>query len=265
MTQVPKPLLVASDIGGTLVSRSGDRIPAVTTRVLDRLMEEGVPVVLATGYNLRTTRRFIRDLKTQPWLLVQNGTACLHGKEVLWEHGLSADTARLLVRALEAREFPVIVFRDMSRGSVPEYRGFGIFERKTPFRAVQSFDDFHCVTGVSSRVPNSMAGPVYDLLAPLVPPDCQLIRSRGKRFSWIEITPGEARKDRALIRLCEILNVALREVIYFGDNLNDLEVLSLVGHPRVVADGLPELCSRFPVVGASTQNGPAQELARIYP
>ena len=264
MTMAAKPRLVASDIGGTLASRSAERIPIDTTRVLDRLMEEKIPVVLATGYNLRTTTRLIRNLKHTPWLLVQNGTACVRGKEVLWEHGLEAGTARVLVRALEERKFPAIVYRDISRGCVPEYRGFGLFEPKSPFRAVLSFDHFDGVTGVSSRIPNHMAGEVHALLDPLVPRNCQLIRSVGKRFSWIEVTPGEARKDLALTRLCGMWNISLADVIYFGDNLNDLEVLSRVGHPRVVADGMDELRSRFPVVPACNQNGPARELERIY-
>ena len=264
MTMAAKPRLVASDIGGTLVSRSAERIPADTTRVLDRLMREKVPVVLATGYNLLTTKRFIRDLERHPWLLVQNGTACVREEKVIWEHGLDAQTARTLVRALEGREFPVIVFRDISRGCVPEYRGFGLFQRKEPYRAVDSFDHFDCVTGVSTRIPNHLAGEAQDLLEPLIPPDFQMIRSMGKKFSWLEVTPGKARKDLALARLCGILGIKLQDVIYFGDNLNDLEALSRVGHPRVVADGMEDLCSRFPVVPASHQHGPARELERIY-
>ncbi|HDP95637.1 MAG TPA: HAD family phosphatase [Candidatus Aminicenantes bacterium] len=258
------PRLVASDLGGTLVPLKEEAVPPATLAVLDAIMALGVPVALVTGFNLYTARRMAAGLKRSPWLLVQNGTLALKNNKIVWEHGLAADEAKKLVRTLEALKVPVVVYRSLSRGGSPEYRGFGMFSRSTPFRTVEEFSDFSDITGVSTRIANDRVGEVKTALNSCLPVKSRLISSRGNSRTWLEVTPVGARKDQALRRLCTELGVDPQQVIYFGDNLNDLEALEMVGFPRVVADGLAELRNLFPQVAAASHQGPARELVRLF-
>ena len=258
------PSLVASDLGGTLVPPGRERVPYETLAVLDAIMNLGVPVALVTGFNLQTTRNMLTGLNGTPWLLVQNGTTAVRDGKTIWELGLHPEHAEKLVKLLEALRVPVIVYRDLSRGGVPEYLASGSFRKGPPFRAVAEFRDFTGITGVSTRVTNNRVGEVKAALEHNLSIDSRLILSPGTSRTWIEITPAGARKDRALIRLCGELGIAVKRMIYFGDNLNDLEALRIAGLPRVVADARPELRAEFPVTGSSAGQGPARELAEIF-
>ncbi len=258
------PRLVASDLGGTLVPPRADSLPSATIAVLDTIMAAGVAVALVTGFNLHTANRMVAGLNGSPWLLVQNGTLATRCGRIAWEHGLAVDEAEKLVRRLEALEIPVVVYRSLSRGGRPEYRGFGLFRRGAPFRPVPGFTDFSGITGVSTQIGNDRVGEVTAALNGSLPMNSRLISSRGNTRTWLEVTPFHARKDQALKRLCSELDIDPADVIYFGDNVNDLEALEMVGFPRVVADGLPELRRIYPQVAASVHQGPARELARIY-
>jgi hydroxymethylpyrimidine pyrophosphatase-like HAD family hydrolase len=73
------------------------------------------------------------------------------------------------------------------------------------------------------------------------------------------------RKDLAMKRLCAELSVSLADVMYFGDNFNDLEVLRSVGYPVLVDNAAPELKEEFEtVVPAVTEQGVAKYLNNLY-
>lgn len=262
--QINQPHLVASDLGGTLVPPGRDKVPRETLAILDSIMAIGVPVALVTGYNLQTTLRMVKGLKGIPWLLVQNGTTAIRDGETVWELGLHPELAEKLVNLMTTMEIPVIVYRDISRGGVPEYLHSGSFRKGPPFREVKKFRDFKGITGVSTRIANARVGEVKAILENHLPLDSRLILSPGSNRTWMEITPAGARKDRALLRLCGKLGISMERAIYFGDNLNDREALRLAGFPRVVADAIPELLDEFPITGSSCNQGPARELARIF-
>lgn len=258
------PRLVASDLGGTLVPPGKDAVPAATLAVLDEIMAMGIPVAVVTGFNLYTARRMINGLSASPWFLVQNGTLAVRDNQIIWEHGLGIGEAERLVRTLEGMEIPVVVYRNLSRDGIPEYRGFGDFSRGAPFRAVDGYSDFSDISGVSTQIPNHRVGETAAALRECISDQSRLVFSRGRSRTWIEVTPLNANKEQALERLCTELAVEPEQVVFFGDNLNDLEVLNMVGFPRVVADGLPQLRKRFPQVAASSHQGPARELVRIF-
>jgi len=256
--------LVASDLGGTLVPPGEKNVPPASLSVLESILTRGVPVALVTGFNFHTARRMIAGLKGTPWLLVQNGTTALLGDQIIWEYDLAPHDAERLVRTLESLKVPVVAYRNLSRGGVPEYRGFDLFRRGFPFRSVQSFSDFSGITGVSTCVKNHKVGEVKAALNKDLSQGLRMVLSRGRSSTWVEVTPLNASKVRALRRLCKELKVDPEQVIYFGDNLNDLETLRMVGFPRVVEDALPELREEFPNTGSSQDQGPARELARLF-
>jgi len=56
-----------------------------------------------------------------------------------------------------------------------------------------------------------------------------VVHAPGRR-AWVEVNHPEARKDVALLALAARLGVALDEIVYFGDSLNDLVVFRALRH-----------------------------------
>ena len=70
-------------------------------------------------------------------------------------------------------------------------------------------------------------------LNPVVAKRCQKLK--------ISYRQGLAKKEKALVQIAEKLKIAIQEVAYVGNDINDIECLRLVGVPIVVADAGAEV------------------------
>lgn len=67
------------------------------------------------------------------------------------------------------------------------------------------------------------------------------IRRRAERLGVRHMLLGVADKETALRRLCSELELPLSRVAHVGDDVNDLDLLRLVGCPLTVANARPEV------------------------
>ena len=262
MNNLPK--LVASDIGGTL-TRGIHTIPLFTTRVLNRLTEINIPVVLITGYNYNTSMNFVSTLNQNVLLMPQNGSLCVKEKKLVWEYRIPKPEARVLYDCLDKNNLPIIVYK----GKYEDFKNYYISQRELPlsdaFRKINQLKDFENITGISTLLPDEMAKPMKEKIERIVGDTFKVIYTREPKGSWLEVVHAEVRKDFALKRLCEEMAIPLSEVIYFGDNFNDREVLRIVGYPVVVENALPELKMEIhTIVKSVTEEGVALYLNDLY-
>jgi Cof subfamily protein (haloacid dehalogenase superfamily) len=236
--------LVASDIGGTLM-RKAKRLPAFTAEVLNRLVKHNVPVALLTGYNYHTTRMFTRNLDEKVLLIMQNGTLCTRGNTIVWEYRFPAQAAKTLHDYLETNNLPVIIYK----GKNEDFKNFYVSKVEVTlskaFQRIPRLTDFENITGISTLLPEEMVPRCKQQIEAIAAGQFPVIYSRLVEGSWLEVVHPEVRKDLALKRLCRELSIPLSEVVYCGDNLNDLEVLRIVGHPVLVENAEPELKEEF--------------------
>ena len=57
-------------------------------------------------------------------------------------------------------------------------------------------------------------------------------------FGWVDIMPIGTSKARALSAVLELLGIAPRNIVAFGDARNDLEMLQMAGTAVVMGDGM---------------------------
>lgn len=75
--------------------------------------------------------------------------------------------------------------------------------------------------------------------------DSQIVRKRAQELKIKEIMQGIARKDDAICKLAQRYDIALENIAYIGDDLNDLPALRLAGLsacPADAADMVRENC-----------------------
>ncbi|MCP4220752.1 MAG: HAD family phosphatase [bacterium] len=264
MKEQHTPKLVASDIGGTLI-QGGNIMPAFTADALNRLAQTGLPVALITGFNRNTTLKLTANLDDSIYLLPQNGTMCLRGKEIIWEYGVTEKEARLLYTYLTNNDLPVIIYKGTNGRFKNYFKGPADFEISEAFERIDTIDDFTGITGVSTRVPNDLVIETRTGMANIIGDQFQLVYVREEKSSWFEVLQANVRKDLALERLCQTLDVSLQDVIYFGDNFNDLEALRSVGFPILVKNAVPELKEEFPtIIDPVSKEGVAAYLTQLY-
>lgn len=258
------PRLVASDIGSTL-TRDINTIPLFTTRVLNRLIEKDIPVVLITGYNYNTAVRFANSLDDRVRLMPQNGSICVSQGELVWEYRIPAAGAGELCDFLGKNNLPIIIYK----GKEENFSNYYIYPEELPlsyaFQKIEKLPDVENITGISTLLPDEDAGEVKAKLQAIVGDKFKVIYTREAKGSWLEVVHTEVRKDLSLRRLCEEMDICLADVIYFGDNFNDLEVLRIVGFPVLVGNAAPELKDDFDtIIKPVTEEGVALYLNELY-
>lgn len=258
------PRMVASDIGGTLVQGVAP-LPSFTAAVLDRLIKNGVPVALVTGYNYSTTKKFVSDLDERIILMPQNGALCIRENQLVWEHRIPEPEAKGLCAFLAENNLPIIIYK----GKNEDFANYYIFRKELPlsyaFQRVDGLEDFENISGISTLLPDELAKEVKIKLQDIVGDRFKVIYSRVSKGSWLEVVNTDVRKDLALARLCEYLQIPLADVIYFGDNFNDLEALRLVGYPVVVENAQPELKAEFAtIIDGVDREGAARYLNDLF-
>ena len=80
-------------------------------------------------------------------------------------------------------------------------------------------------------------------MAPVLSPGWEDFHPAVAGEKWLDFTLAD--KGTGLKSLCAALGVDLSEVMAFGDNDNDLPMLSLAGRPYVMEQASPLLTTRF--------------------
>lgn len=259
-----KPKLVASDIGGTLIF-DDNPIPIFTCRILNKLVKKDIPVVLITGFNYSTTKKYTKNLDKKIILMIQNGAVCIKNNRIYWEHQIPALDAEQIYNFMDKRKIPIIVYKGKKENFNVFYKKMEIIEKPKPFVEIENIENFYNITGISTLIPNILIEKTKEEIETIIKDKFQLIYSKGAKFSWLEITPIEARKDIALKRISNEMSISVSETIYFGDNFNDLDVLNTVGYPIVVENSVKELKEKFTITIDSVFNeGVAKYLNKLF-
>ena len=241
-------------------------MPPFTAGVLNKLVKTDVPVALITGYNYSTTMKFTRNLDEKVIRVPLNGTLCVKGEKMVWEYHIPEKEAVALYNYFEKNNLPIIVYKGKNEGLKNYYiNKKDIQSLSYAFEKIDGLEDFGNITGISTLVPHEMAPAVKEKAESFAGDKFKVIYTKVSKGSWLEVVHREVRKDLALKRLCTELSVPLSQVIFFGDNFNDLEVLRMVGHPVIVDNAVPELKKEFNTVIQSVhEEGVAHYLNDLY-
>ena len=68
----------------------------------------------------------------------------------------------------------------------------------------------------------------------------QVVSARAKKLK-IEVYQGSSNKANDLIAYCQSNSIRLANVLYVGNDMNDLEAMKLIGFPVAPADAHPEV------------------------
>jgi len=257
------PKLIVSDIGGTL--SYSDKIPQKTVEVLNEIFRMGIPIILITGFNYYTTKKYAKGLDKDIILMPQNGTLSLKSDKVLWEYKLEKDITKEIHDYLDKSNLPIIVYKGIREDFKILYKGRGIFNRDKPFVEVDNIDNFENVSGISTIVPHNKVEFIAENIKKIINNNLQMIRVKEEDYYWIEITPKDVRKDLAIKRYCNENNISLSDVIFFGDNYNDLELLRSVGTPVLMDNAVEDIKKEFKTFADSVFNeGVARFLSELY-
>jgi len=255
--------LAAIDLDGTLLGSDGTLSPRTKAAVADAA-RAGIDIVLVTARGPRTVGDLAAELGIAGEAICSNGGMLLDlaTQTIDRVRAIEPDVALGLVRGLRER-LPGIVFA-VERERFAHEPGFEAWDWVPP--------------------PETRIGDAEELLAE--PPTKLVLLHPGHSLeaiaavarelagesvtvsisgTWVvEVSAAGVNKAAALAELCDERAIESRDVIAFGDHLNDLPMLAWAGHAVAVANAHPEVIEIADEVTASNdEDGVALVLERL--
>ena len=259
--------LVATDIGGTLARDDGS-LSGNTVGVLRALINKGIKLALVTGYNMEMTQKFSNKIPADIITIIQNGAIIYDGKELLQTNYLKKETARKVIKFFESKGLTPILFSGVEGGGKVYYKRMNEkFIPRSSFIEVNDFDEVLTEDPVEISAWES----TEDILAlkeeaeSLFGDKWYVTASIQEKRSWLEVLNPKARKAEALLTIMRKNGIKPEEVIYFGDNYNDVECLKAVKYPVVVDNGLPDVKTlAWRIAPSNNDDGVASVLKNVF-
>nr|CCC95439.1 unnamed protein product [Trypanosoma congolense IL3000] len=268
---------VVVDMDGTLLN-SKHHISAYTLDTIQHLIQRGIPVVIATG-------------RPHPDVFHTINSCGVRGTYVITSNG-----ARLSDPQLKT-----IASLDLDEGLITELIGLssepGVQDEKEEPFSVNLFQHDEWVTNMAKEQLLPMFGMsgfryrvvedlhshpkdgVHELFFMAQPNTLlrleEVIKARFEgRVSCMRSTPitldvvhYNANKATAMAEVARLLGVELKDIVAFGDGMNDLKMLAAAGKGYIMGNAQQRLRDALPdmeVIGTNDEDGVAKKLREIF-
>lgn len=241
--------LIFMDIDGTLVSQDQQISPRTRT-VVTELQQEGHQFYVATGRKYSSAIEVAQNLNDHTQVIASNGSVySIH--ETLHKQRLSEDAIRFIYQTVTDYHLSLFFFGEHTvfyTQQLPSY-----LKKNDRSRIGSSEEDFlfidslETLMSVSQRIINGIAiaedpdaeaalGLVRKKLA-----ESQLLSVSSSHPNNLELIPLGVSKATAIQAVQKELVIPQKNVISFGDGLNDLEMLKFSGTGVAMGNAVDEL------------------------
>ncbi len=264
MNPIDPPLLIASDLDGTLLGADG-AVSERTRRALDRAAALDVGVMLVTGRPPRWVRQLPEATGAHSIVVCANGALLYDVDEhaVIDHAPLASSLAVELVEHLRA-DAPGCRFAcemTFQFGRDTDYPALWPTPPDTLLGDVLEMVGSNETTKLIARDDEIAHEDLVRIVREIVGDRAEVTHSG---YGIVEISAKGVDKGRGLRVACERHGVDLTRTIAFGDMPNDLPMLRLAGHGVAVANAHTDVLAVADEITASNEDdGVAQVLERV--
>ena len=235
--------LILSDLDHTLL-RSDGSISHHTLDVLRRCRENGVLFAIATARYWIGAERYIELLKpdyeiTTDGTLIHSGDKCIYSSEFTAE-----DTNKIVQALLKRKPDAEITVAD---GKTVYWNSKHIAESEKLHKAVYTEYDkpLDCrANKIVAELPDeSIARQIADEIG------CKLQCYRGEK--WYAFLPKDSGKIEAIRAMSAISGIDLSDIVAFGDDKNDIDMLKICGKGIAVSNAIKDVLDLADEITAS--------------
>lgn len=263
--------LIVSDLDGTLL-RDDHTLSEYTKAVIHRVSEQGVDFMLATGRIFGGARQYAKELKLNTPILACNGALIKEAAgKLLYGKPMTDETLGKVFRLLTDQNYYFHCYGEES------------FYTKKFGNSLSAFYSFNNNLPEDERFPMVEIEPmellgkdtIYKVLArckgeeerKALYRDLTEISGTSVTVSWhntFDICADEVSKASAIQRYADKYGIRQSEILCFGDNYNDMDMLQYAGVGVAVENGVKELKEAADYVTASNnEDGVAKAIEKF--
>lgn len=265
--------LIAIDLDGTTLNDNSQITPE-TKQTIERIVAQGHIVSIATGRPYRTSAQFYKQLSLDTPMVNFNGAWCHHPNNYNWENGYHKRLEREIALSLiSLNEYPSVnlisaesqdhVYLDRLK-DYPYSGGSPLTESQIiPFTAdnlnehptsVNIFTtEEHFIPFIQEKIIERYGADVE-------------VRTWGGPTPTLEVVSAGIQKAMGVEKIADSYNISRENIIAFGDEANDFEMIQYAGHGVVMKngiDGLKEVSDDITSV-TNHENGLANYLTKYF-
>lgn len=258
--------IAISDLDGTLLGPD-HRLSVQTKNSIIKWLQNDRKFVIATGRHYIEAKHLQKDINQPIYLITSNG-ARVHNKEgiIIHKQNLDASIVTEICQTHFDKKVQVNLFTDQSwfvNFVVPELidmdLGAGFHCKKVDLTKVDS----HTAIKMFFWAEPELLQPIYEILHKKYGKRINLTFSLAK---CLEVMDANTNKGSAVQIILNEKGLKTTEAIAFGDAMNDVEMLRLVGKGILMANAQKMLCAALPnaeKTSSSKENGVAKILNQL--
>lgn len=232
--------LLATDMDGTFLNKKGQYDAARLRNLLDEMNKKGMKFAAASGRSLLSLKREFQGFEDDVIFLGENGGVVMYQDRVLYEELMPKETYLNIVQKIIDSHFKNTTTVHLSgkhaayalTSMSDEYRTF--LEKYYP--VLITVDDFSQVEDDIYKVGANFAPSELHQASQWLTDTIPGVVSLTSGFECLDVMLEHVDKGNAMMHMCESLGISLDEVIAFGDNFNDAQMLKTVGRAVVPAN-----------------------------
>lgn len=225
--------MILTDLDGTLICSDGS-ISERTKEILKRCQNYGIYVVIATARYWIGAERYIEQIQPD-YEITTDGTLIHRQGEQIYSSNLEIEDTNQIIQDILARDPETEI--TVAAGRQVFWNSKHISESEKLHKAV--YCDYQ--QPLSCKANKIVAKlPDYETAAQIANKNkCHLQSYRGE--NWYAFLPETAGKVQAIRELVKILNISLSDIVAFGDDKNDMEMLKICGTGVAVANAISDV------------------------
>lgn len=227
------PKMILTDLDGTLICSDGS-ISERTKLVLKQCQNYGIYIVIATARYWIGAERYIEEIQPDYEITTDGTLIHRHGQQIYGCNLEIEDTNQIIHD---------ILLRD-NRTEITVATGRQVFWNS---KHISESEKLHKAVYCDYQKPLSCQAnkivaelPNYETALEIANRNhCRLQSYRGE--NWYAFLPEKAGKVQAIRELARILDISLNEIVAFGDDKNDIEMLKMCGIGVAVNNAIPDV------------------------
>lgn len=267
--------MVVTDLDGTLLNNK-KQVSEGNRKAIQKLKDQDVKFVMATGRSDVMTKAYTKKIDNADIVIGCDGAIIrnIRTGEILYENHISSETCHKAFKICQKYGLDYYVFaKDELVSDDPQNERFLLHQKfnenvledeQIPMQVVEDLDQYVEDHIVYKIVASHNDTNYLDEVAKVVKKetDADAIRS-GKRV--LAIKARGVSKAEAIKKLAQALDISIEDIIAFGDEVNDIEMLRLVGLGIAMEnaeDVVKEAADQ--VAGNNEMDGVGKELDKIF-
>lgn len=257
--------LIASDMDGTLLQNGNQNITSKMLRIIETLHEKGILFVAASGRQYANLYRLFEPVSKDIAFICENGALVMYQDKILSKTSMDKEIALKIIVDIRNREgCEVQISGENTTYIIPKSERF-IEHYKNVLK-----NNYKIIKDPSEIPEDIIKVSVYEETGIAENSGTYFINKWQDKvkctvsgYGWLDFVSPAVNKGTALNELLIKLSITAEEVMAFGDNYNDIEMLSLVKYGYVMDNAVEDIKNRYSYQSTSVEET-LMDIFKIY-